>query len=162
MLHRPMSRRRCPDRPGTPLKGLRTRPAMTVTPQTSLHNTPQPTVDITSSRLSKGSSRHELVVGHPIVLAEPDATSRLSAEMSRLSASPPFHEFVNHMFQQLINHMDTGNGRTFDRAQNSHAQRSLGGRRSVLRRPSRQCGRALRRAVASFRSAPGPSDRTRS
>jgi hypothetical protein len=65
MLQRPMSRRRGPDRPGTPLEGLGTWPAMTVTPRTSLHNTPQPTVDITSSRASKGSSRHELVVGHP-------------------------------------------------------------------------------------------------
>jgi hypothetical protein len=46
MLHRPMSRRRRPDRPGTPLKGFGTWPAMTATPQTSLHNTPQPTVDI--------------------------------------------------------------------------------------------------------------------
>ena len=65
MLHGAMSRRRCPDRPGTPLEGFGTWPAMTVTPQTALHNTPQPTVDITSSRASKGSSRHELVVGHP-------------------------------------------------------------------------------------------------
>jgi hypothetical protein len=65
MLLRPMSRRCGPDRPGTPLKGLGTWPAMTATPRTSLHNTPQPTVDITSSRASKGSSRHELVVGHP-------------------------------------------------------------------------------------------------
>ncbi len=45
-----------PARPGpagTPLKGLGTWPAMTATPRTSLHNTPQPTVDITSSRASK-------------------------------------------------------------------------------------------------------------
>jgi hypothetical protein len=65
MLQRSMSRRRCPNRPGAPLKGLGTWPAMTATPRTSLHNTPQPTVDITASRASKGSSRHELVVGHP-------------------------------------------------------------------------------------------------
>ena len=63
-LHRPMSCRRRRDGRGTPLKDLGSGPALTVTPQTSRHNTPQPTVDITSSRASK-NSRHELVVGHP-------------------------------------------------------------------------------------------------
>ena len=47
MLHRPMSCRRRRDGRGMPLKDRGSGPAMTVTPQTSLHNTPQPTVDIT-------------------------------------------------------------------------------------------------------------------
>src|SRR5215470_20363822 len=51
--------------------------------------------------------------------------SRLSAEVSRLSALPRFHEFVNHMFQQLINHMDTGAAR----ARTARKMRRVAGQR---------------------------------